>query len=376
MSSLRNQVLHSTANDNHITMNNPQIELLDFGTFKKRYQSLGVTPLRPTSLPGALDIWFEHIGNRKDSMFVLSKGNSADADVVFPFIRKESHKGAIRSWASLHGPETWHSDIHFSGHCNLENIASFLVDSKKQWDFIKIVFLPAELMKSLKVALNDAAIPFIEWQGCYSSVIYKDMPFDVFTKTQCNAGSVKEVRRLLPTHDKNSKYSIREYRTATEVQEGLQLAYEISGRSWKAQQDTHIGADNNVGKYYRDLFQWLSSQNMLSVNILFYDRIPASFMIVSMFNGSAFMMKADYDERFKKQCAGSVVFFLSIASLFKDDGVKKLDFISDFDYLRAWTPRKDKYDSVIIFNRSIKSKVVRQYVKYILPLARRIHLQN
>lgn len=359
------------AMNNITTLDSRSVRALHFDEFRDCYSSLGVTPRRPFALPEVLALWLKYFVNEGETVFIGVDNTLTNQPSFIPIWKKKMLFKIINSWKTISGRELWHSDVYNNISYNIDKVIDYLLCIDREWDLLKFEFLPKDVIDSIRVVLNRKNISYLNLTTGYSRVIYTNIDFEEYCKTQCWNKMIKRAAKAI-TSDSTSGFQGIEYHRLPAIKEGISHANEVSRRSWKSTRKTHIAADNPIGHYYQNLFQYFSEKEMLSVYVLYDRQKPIAFSIVIHYNGVAYIVKCDYDMDYSKSSPGNVIWYFALKSLFSNDAVKKIDLLTDYNYLTKWTKYTDEYSSLVMFNNRMKSQGLYWGIKNLLPAVKAV----
>jgi hypothetical protein len=212
------------------------------------------------------------------------------------------------------------------------------------------------------------AIRYVLLGHVYSRVIRKSGSHEDYLKESCDTKQLKRILRRYERWRDEGQLVHRTYREPHELMRGLFLAYDVSTKSWKAKGNTHIGSSSRTGRYHRELFSYFAAKKMLTVHILFHHERPIAFQIVIHHEEECYFVKTAYDREYGKYSPGNITFYLVVRDLFREERVKKMNLRTDYPYMGIWTPHREEFRSIAIFNERPKSRTLYHLVKISRPI--------
>lgn len=310
------------------------------------------TSYYPFSLPSVFPIWVAHFYKKYISNVIFIEYNN---ECLFPIIKKHLC-GCVRFMQVLIGKEIYYMPLYFKERLNENpaNITEYFISQNKKWDILRVHYARQCDMIQSKIQMLNNNIPFFELSTRRVAVIYIHGTFDEYLEKVCSKKDIKETLRIKRKAEKERQVEYKIYAGAN-VTHGLAEAYDVSTRSWKALEKTNIGGDNIYGAFYRDIFAALSDK--ITVHIISFNNKPVSFTITCVHEGTCFIMKTGYDMEYKNYRLGGMVFYNTLQYVFSQKNIKKIDFITDYSYLKTWVNEYEIYQSFIAFNKTIAGLV-------------------
>lgn len=129
----------------------------------------------------------------------------------------------------------------------------------------------------------------------------------------------------------------------------------IEKNSWKHQHGTAITCSEKQREFYRSLGQSAFNKGWFRLCILKLNGNPIAFEMGLVKDKKYYGIHGSYDEKFKKENPGTVLFARFIEDLF-DDGIKEYDWFGEpFEFQRRWTDKFRWHKSLLIYNNTPKA---------------------
>jgi len=115
------------------------------------------------------------------------------------------------------------------------------------------------------------------------------------------------------------------------------------------------------------LMIWKESQYMTSIEpdfnwsvwLLELNDRTLSYVFVLQYKGVAYLVKTSYDERYRRFAPGIYILNAAIRELFNKGQVSKIDFLTDFPFMRIWTSICLPRVRVLMLQKSVPHPIVR-----------------
>lgn len=325
--------------------------ILTFNQFKTLYASENLTCYYPGAEPDGLSIWIKHFGPHMRLLFF-----KVGACYV-PFVEKKIF--GKRMIFLFCGRELWSLPIYKEADCEAEKIKQDLkvlfTNFFSGAIFIKVSAAPEWFTHTLHSLSLEFQYRSINRPSKSARIISCDTSFTEYLGSIANTKHIREVGRLKRNIEKKYGFDFHVF-TGEEAAAGLEKAYAISRKSWKEKQGTSIGGNGKDGLYYREIFDYFLKRHCVYVFILTVGKEPAGFLVGCRRGDVLFCVKTGFDESFKADGLGSIVFYEAIRWCFDESSISKIDFLTDYRYLRFWARETAKYHSLYLFNTSFLSR--------------------
>jgi hypothetical protein len=84
--------------------------------------------------------------------------------------------------------------------------------------------------------------------------------------------------------------------------------------------------------------------------LLELDNRPISFCVAIIMGGVAYLIKASYDEQYRRFSPGTVLLMRAFRQLFESKAVSRIEFFTFYDYMQPWTSEKAERETFLIEN--------------------------
>ncbi len=234
---------------------------------------------------------------------------------------------------------------------------SHLYEVEKEWDVLKlrglrkqsttIQLLEVFLQKSGRRWIWDNSIesPYLpiktDWENYYKN-LSKNLRNSV-------RRGIKEIQRCgtLKTLD---------YSTPDSVEAGIEIIYEISERSWQAQEGTDISSGKD-GRFYATFAKAAADRGWLNLKILFLGDHPIAFEYNICLGGTVYELKSGYDLTYRQFSPGKILMRYNV-EYFISNQFSGIDFMGAADeYKLQWTKLVCPYSNLWMYAQKKKSTV-------------------
>lgn len=143
-------------------------------------------------------------------------------------------------------------------------------------------------------------------------------------------------------------------------QQILQVDYASWKRGWRVSKkissdvdllivlDSFLSSFKNPAKNYT----WLAW-------ILELNGVPISYQIALVFKDVIYFIKTGYDNRYRRFSPGVYVVNFAIRDLLKNPEIKKIDFITDLDFLKRWKSESNQRIQIVV-SRNFSAKIIQR----------------
>jgi CelD/BcsL family acetyltransferase involved in cellulose biosynthesis len=343
--------------------------ILTFDQFKALHASGHLTCYYPAAVPDALLIWLKNFGP-KVRLFFLKAGGC-----YVPFVEKTIF--GKRMLFLFCGRELWflpiYKEAEYVEKALRQDLQNAFNDFFSNTIFVKVTAAPEWFSHVFHGLSRELHYKTIERASKTARVILCDTSFTEYVKSIANKKHIREVGRLKRKIQKKYSLGFRVF-TGDEAARGLEKAYAISRKSWKDRHGTAIGGKGKDGRYYRSIFDYFLNQKSLYVFVITVNEDAAGFLIGCRHKDVLFCVKTGFDEYFKEYGLGSIVFYEAIQWCFNEKSILKIDFLTDYPYLRYWSSLTCEYHSFYLFNTTILSRCA--YYLSIAGLACKHRIKN
>ncbi|HNP59526.1 MAG TPA: GNAT family N-acetyltransferase [Nitrospirales bacterium] len=234
---------------------------------------------------------------------------------------------------------------------------SYLYEAENEWDVMKLRGLKKQsttmhlledfLKKNPRRWIWDTSIesPFLpiktDWENYYKNL----------SKNLRNS-----IRRGIKDIQKCGTLKTLDYSTPDRVDVGIEIIYEISERSWQAQEGTDISSGKD-GRFYASFAKAAADRGWLNLKILFLDDHPIAFEYNICFGGTVYELKSGYDQAYRQFSPGKILMRYNV-EYFISNKFSEIDFMgASDDYKLQWTKLVCPYTNLWMYAQKKKSMV-------------------
>lgn len=234
---------------------------------------------------------------------------------------------------------------------------SHLSEVESEWDVIKLRGLKTEsttkllledlLKKSSRRWIWDNSIesPYLPIQSDWETY-YKNL-----SKNLRNS-----VRRGIKDIQKCGTLKTLDYSTPDRVDAGIKIIYDISERSWQAQEGTDISSGKD-GRFYASFAKGAAERGWLNLKILALDDHPIAFEYNLCFGGTVYELKSGYDQTYRQFSPGKILMRYNV-EYFISHKYSEIDFMGASDeYKLQWTKLVCPYSNLWMYAQKKKPMV-------------------
>lgn len=159
-----------------------------------------------------------------------------------------------------------------------------------------------------------------------------------------------------------------------EMKKAIDKAFALSLKSWQAKAGIAAGSSKEAMDFYHGLMEIFSKKGKVEISFLEHKGIPVSFSMGIIYGDMYYPFKMGYDEEYAKMSPGNILTYSVLQKLF-NNGVMRMEWLRGmFPQKRIWLTGIDSRAHVVIFKRSLPSRIlkfsetrVRQWIKMIRP---------
>ena len=140
----------------------------------------------------------------------------------------------------------------------------------------------------------------------------------------------------------------------------------IAERSWKADAGSAISSPR-VFEFYSELAVRLNEEGQLDICFLFLDDRPVAYTFGAIYNHDYYEIDIAYDRELAKISPGTLLRNRLLQELF-GQGLRRLDFVMDFDYKKELTSESAEFCTHFIFRKRPYPLLLRYIKRKVQPL--------
>ena len=144
----------------------------------------------------------------------------------------------------------------------------------------------------------------------------------------------------------------------------------IADVSWKAGQGTAISSSPEVFDFYSEFAARLDELGWLDLSLLFLDGRPIAYAFGAVYNHDYYEIDIAFDKELSKASPGVLLRNEVLQRLF-DSGMRRFDFVMDFDYKKELTTESEEFCSHLLFRRKPYPLLLRFLKRQVRPRLRR-----
>ena len=127
---------------------------------------------------------------------------------------------------------------------------------------------------------------------------------------------------------------------------------DIEHQGWKAQSKTSIRSDESYMKFFRLLTKQVEEQGWLRWAFLDINGGPAAGQFMVQGGETLYVVKIGYNEAFSKFSPGAALFGRVIENAFESGGVKEVNFMSGYSWMKDWNVQTRNLANIAFFPES------------------------
>lgn len=297
---------------------------------------------------------------------------------VWPLIGEKKKSGGI-SYRSLNFCATGimpRNTCYFASDVDPDSVfhalAAKLLEEKQHWDMIELANIP-ETSAFHRFLLQDEGkgvwtkIALIRLQGFVAPYIKLTDSIDDYYDS-LGRGTRKDLRRRMKKFkDFGDARQVRFFSSNNEIQEGLELFFEVHRKSWKGE-----FTNPHTPRFYREIADDLSRRDEILIAVTLLSNIPISAGIIVQNQEVCYSLTNDHDMEYRGLAPGMILFVHELGQLIRD-GKKVFDFCGTaYDYKDRLSNNCLNHSTFQIFHGGLKSRFLYYAKTSLLPRLRKI----
>ena len=316
--------------------------------------------LRPDWLQS---VWMEKGTGKRLVIKVIRSGDQCVGFAPFVFHR-ENRKGVpvrivqpLSMLNQLHGTQmVVASDFR---EAVVGSVLRSLGQPKQHWDLLLMYLSASDIQtRCLLDHFRSAHLRYVVQPGM-------SPPFMNVTGTwdELMAGLQSRFRSTLRSRERRlrekARVELRYHDSPDDTAQGLRAIEEIESRSWKHDTGLPITDPSHWG-FYQRYAQRAAQASMLRLPILYLNDEPVAYDYGLIHQGVYYLLQTSYKDEWKADFPGFVLRKLLIEDLTRV-GIRQINFGGDAtEWKMKWTNQKQRYDSYLVFGRSVRGLYLRK----------------
>lgn len=138
----------------------------------------------------------------------------------------------------------------------------------------------------------------------------------------------------------------------------LEEFLQVEGSGWKAQQGSAIAQDQTLVDFYKRIIHGNSTQLESEISIIRVEGQPISGQLSVICEGTQYLLKIGYDEKFEKLAPGRYHLKVLLDELIQQDTIKTLNLMSDARWHAGWNPKLIPIANVLVAGPGLIGKLL------------------
>jgi CelD/BcsL family acetyltransferase involved in cellulose biosynthesis len=326
-------------------------------------------------------IWWKHFGQDKSLFVVVVEDAQGQPVGIAPLMKQ---RRSIRSM-----PVT---ELTFAAN-GITPRSSILVDARtptadvvretlrclaahrQEWDLATLTNMDASI-PSVGAVLdhcreNDLAV--IQTRGRASPFVAITGDFESYWSSKFNKKHRHNTRRYLKMLHDRGVYRVIDYTVASDMEEALRLAFQVSERSWKGREGSHMNGTCAREAFYRDVTMSFSEKGRVRIWISFLDSRPVAMEYHITCGKKLHCLINDFDLEYGPLSPGTVLVFRVLEQIHEERRIDELDFGGEaYEYKMRWATGIRSHVSLELFSGRPYSKILYLTKSSVLPGIRRL----
>ena len=288
--------------------------------------------------------WWKHFSSKDELWIIVVEDSFGKLIAVAPFRRTVRFvKGVpIRTICFLdNGIAPWNAILlgATDGESALSEIVAELYRQRYRWDLMSLGPLPANagyLDAIDRILLRTRRVLSTRHTLKESPLITIDSDFQTYWRKHFTSKQRNDIKRSLKKVDKQGICSFKEYSGREEIGEGLEVAFNVSGLSWKADSHSDMAADSKSESFYRDVTMDLARRGEVAIEVMFLDGLPIAIQYQIIYRKVIYLLVNDFVKTYAKISPGTRLMYHVIEKAHQK-GLSAFDFCGQaYDYKLRW----------------------------------------
>lgn len=279
-----------------------------------------------------------------------------------PFIKRRGQAGFIRircldfASSGVSGHTAMVSDRREQG---LPDQLVQAIVARRDWHRLRLPDVPAgsRTITEVPVAARDAGCGVVTKPGRKSpglDTTGTESEFLASLSANARYNLNRRWRRLAAA----GPVRIDTYRGAECLGTPLQIAFEVSARSWKAETSMDMGGSESSRAFFHRLFEITASAGWMSIWVLRLAEKPIAIQVHGTYQNTAHLLRTDFDQNHAQLAPGHNLLRRVLEALF-DSSVKRFDLGGqDYEYKRRLTDQTLQHETLELYNRTFASRAL------------------
>ncbi len=176
--------------------------------------------------------------------------------------------------------------------------------------------------------------------------------FEAYEKSVINRKALADIKRCIRRFNELGDFSLIELTNKDEIEEKLDLFFSIEDHNWKGRSNSSM-LKTYQAKFHRGLVSEYGGKKCVRLFFLRLNDDFVSGLLTIVHDGVCYLLKAGYDDSFYRYSPSTVLYYLVIKRLFRDDEINCIDFFGPFyEYEKRFGDKTRKRHSLYVYNRN------------------------
>ena len=236
----------------------------------------------------------------------------------------------------------------------VNGIIAFL-NAHPGWDTITLpnVWRESKTFRLTVEALKRQGCRYVVKDGLHS--LYIRMPLDWNNYyTNRSVRFRKHLRNSENRINRVKDHQLRCIRNISERPAVIQELCSISEKSWKAQSHSHMDRKSDDRVLFEELTRLFGERQWLDLWVLDLDQKPVAYDYLVQYNGAAYALRSDYDEKYAIYSPGSYLHLKTIRKYIEQkEPLREYEFCGhDEEYKTKWTGDIKEHATITVYRNS------------------------
>ncbi|MBI3805583.1 MAG: GNAT family N-acetyltransferase [Nitrospirae bacterium] len=304
---------------------------------------------------GWFESWSKAFGSKEKLLIMILK-KEGETKAIFPCCIDSSSEESPKRIGSLTNDHTCYYDFIIEAETREEALAHFMGVLRRLTShevFFEYIPSSGENVNSFLRLLRHHWTPFHIYSGPWAPWLELSGDWERFSSAL--PGRLRNtLKRCRKKAEEKGKLQFEVIRESQQLDDILDVLFEIESRSWKGKGGTAMKSDPEAERFYRELAHWAMTEGCLFLFLLKLDGVPIAGSFCLSSGKTVFLLKPGYDDSFSALSPGSLLQAEVLKYLFMLPEISVYNFLGACDRWKTeWTSTAGNVGSLKVYPRSL-----------------------
>jgi CelD/BcsL family acetyltransferase involved in cellulose biosynthesis len=327
------------------------------------------------------DTWWKHFGGSSELFVIAARAPDGRLQVVAPL---------MKGTRSLRGFRV--SEIRFAGNSispgnsilfrdgvdaseALATVVGCVAEHRREWDLFTLWNVPetAAYLPAFDEAIAPRGFRAILEPGWQSAFVTIGDSFDRYMTGNFGKDRRRGIRQKVRQLSERPGYQVLDFQRPEEMDRAVELAFAVSGSSWKAKLGTDMTGCPARRAFYHELSHRLARQGQVRIWISMLDETPLALQYDLVASDAMYLVVNDFNEACQGQSPGTVLLYQVVEKMFAERSIGRFQFSGDlYDYKSKWATGMHRHVTLEVFGDRCYSRFLCWAKETALPALRSV----